>query len=199
MKFLRAALAAVSVLVTSAAFALPVSESGDAGSLIGSAQLIGGNVTSISGVTGGSDREDLYRFNWGGGLFQASTNGSFGSSRSFDTMLFLFGGNGLFITANDDSAGGLGSFISASLSAGEYLLGISGYSNDALNASGQEFRGGATGTLVSWQGGGQVGSYTIGINAPTAASAVPEPATLALVGLGILGLAAKRRRQKIGA
>lgn len=198
MKFLRAALATLSVLATSAAFALPVSESGDAGSFIGSAQLIGGNVTSISGATGGNDREDLYRFNWGGGLFQASTNGSFGSSRNFDTMLFLFGGNGLFITANDDSAGGLGSFISATLGAGEYLLGISGFSNDALNVSGQEFRFGGTGTLVNWQGGGSVGSYTIGINAPTA-NAVPEPASLALVGLGIFGLAAKRRRQKFGA
>lgn len=198
MKYLRTAVAVVSVLATSVAFALPVSESGDAGSLIGAAQLIGGNVTSISGATGGNDREDLYRFNWGGGLFQASTNGSFGSSRNFDTMLFLFGGNGSFITANDDSAGGLGSFISATLGAGEYLLGISGFSNDALNAGGQEFRGGAAGTLVRWEGGGAVGSYTIGLNAPTA-NAVPEPASLALVGLGILGLAAKRRRQKLGA
>jgi len=195
MKKLAFALIASLAIVSQAALATAYTEAGDAGSLPSTAQNAGSGVTSISGSTStNTDTEDLFKFSWDGGLFEAATNGLFGSSRSFDTMLFLFDGSGNFITANDDTSGpngSLDSYISASLSAGDYLLGISGFSNDALNGSGSAFRFGASGVLTSWEGGGAVGSYTIGIN-----RTVPEPAPLALLALGLGAIAVGRRGKR---
>jgi len=197
MKKTEFALLAALALGSTQAMAIPFSEVGDAGSL--SAQYAGTDITSITGSTGAGDSEDLFRFTWGGGQFEAATNGLFGSSRDFDTMLFLFDNAGTFITSNDDTSGpsdgavgnSFGSYISANLGAGDYLLGISGWSNDALNGSGQEFRTqNATGTLTSWQGGGGTGSYTIGINS------VPEPAPLALLALGLTAFGLARRKAR---
>ena len=198
MKNIGLALVAAFALSSTQAMAVPFTEVADAGSLVGSAQYAGTNITSISGSTSPGDLqtpgdyEDLFRLSVGDGLFEAATNGLFGSSRDFDTMLFLFDSSGTFITANDDS-GSLGSYISATLVAGDYLLGISGFSNDALNGTGEVFRFGATGTLASWEENGATGNYTIGINST---AAVPEPAPLALLALGLtaLGLARRKRR-----
>jgi hypothetical protein len=199
MKKLAFALIASLTLASQAALATPYTEQpdhSDAGSLPGTAQTIGSGVTSISGSTGtDGDTEDLFRFTWDGGLFQAATNGDLGSTITFDTMLFLFDGSGNFITANDD-APYPGSFISATLTAGDYLLGISGWSNDALNGSGSAFRFGATGTLTSWEGGGSTGRYTIGLNAATGGT-VPEPAPLALLALGLGAIAIGRRGKRV--
>ena len=192
MKNIGLALVAAFALSSTQAMAVPFTEVADAGSLVGSAQYAGTNITSISGSTSPGDYEDLFRLSVGDGLFEAATTGLFGSSRSFDTMLFLFDSSGTFITANDDS-GSLGSYISATLVAGDYLLGISGFSNDALNGTGGVFRFGATGILASWEESGATGNYTIGINST---AAVPEPAPLALLALGLtaLGLARRKRR-----
>jgi len=174
--------------------ATPVNELGDAGSLTGSAQTIGAGVSTITGSTGPNDTEDLYGFTWGGGLFEAATNGLFGSSRDFDTMLFLFDSAGTFIAANNDTFDGinfnLGSLISETLVAGDYFLGISGFSNDAENSLNSEFRFGATGVLDHWEGSGSTGNYTIGI-----AQNVPEPTSIALFGLGLAGLGLSRRKK----
>jgi hypothetical protein len=48
--------------------------------------------------------------------------------------------------------------------------------------------------LLNWQGLSYVDGTTVTINF-TSASAVPEPGTLALLGLGLAGLAWRRRRQ----
>ena len=206
MKKLGLTLIAALALSSTQAMAIPLStdftEIGDAGELIGQATNgPGTNITSISGTTGvdEGDYADLFSFNWSGGLFEAATNGLFGSSRDFDTMLFLFNSDGSFITGNDDTSGpsdGLvgnswGSYISADLTTGDYLLGISGWSYDPLNAAGADFRYGATGILASWDTGtGSTGNYTIGINS----SAVPEPAPLALLVLGLTALGLARRK-----
>jgi len=199
MKNIGLALVAAFALSSTQAMAVPFTEVADAGSLVGSAQYAGTNITSISGSTSPGDLqtpgdyEDLFRLSVGDGLFEAATTGLFGSSRSFDTMLFLFDSSGTFITANDDSGGSFGSYISATLVAGDYLLGISGFSNDALNGAGGVFRSSATGILARWEESGATGNYTIGINST---AAVPEPAPLALLALGLtaLGLARRKRR-----
>ena len=185
-------LAALAALMLPVAAQADFIESGDTGSLVGSAHIVDAGTTHIRGGTGGADREDLFAFGWAGGLFQAATNGAFASSRTFDTMLFLFDAAGTFITANDDF-GNLGSRISANLAAGTYYLGISGWSNDARNAASGDFRFGATGVLSHWQGGGHTGRYRIGLNRATAS--VPETGTIALLGLGLIGMGLARRRK----
>ena len=186
-------------MVPAAAHSEVFSERGDAGSLVGTAQTIEGGSTSISGRTEGADHEDLFRFFWHGGVFQAATDGRFGSSANFDTMLFLFDGSGSFIAANDDSIERQ-SFLSANLLSGTYLLGISGFRNSALNSGGEPFLCCATGTLTSWQNNGEnVGAYVIGLNSEI--ESVPEPGTGALFGLSLAflgffrrgGVAAQRR------
>ena len=128
MKKTGFALLAAFALGSTQAMAVPFTEIGDAGSL--SPQYAGTDITSITGSTGSGDLQDLFSFTWGGGQFEAATNGLFGSSRDFDTMLFLFDNAGNFITSNDDTSGPNGSFgsqISANLGAGDYQLGITGY------------------------------------------------------------------------
>ena len=198
---LLAALALSSTQAMATAISTDFVEIGDAGELVGQpTNSVGTSITSIEGhIIGEVDQDyaDLFSFNWTGGLFEAATNGWFGSSRDFDTMLFLFNGNGTFITANDDTSGpngSWGSYITYNLGAGDYLLGISGFSNDALNGSGQEFRTqNATGTLTSWQGSGSTGSYVIGINQT---NPVPEPAPLALLALGLTALGLAKRKSR---
>jgi len=166
---------------------MPYTEIPDADSLPADAQYAGANVTSITGSTGAGDYQDLFRFTWDGGLLEAATNGLLGSSCDFDTILFLFDSTGLYITSNRYNRGpdGLaGSYISANLSAGDYLLGITGYGfaisdsggvliYDARDASGKGFQhDNGSGILTSWGWGGtpspaadpSTGNYTIGIN-----------------------------------
>jgi len=197
MKKLGFTLIAAFALSSAQALAVPFTETPDAGSTIGSAQDIAGtNITTITGSTGSGDTEDLFSFSWGGGLFEAATNGLFSSDRSFDTMLFLFDGAGNFIVGNDDS-GSLGSYISDTLVAGDYLLGISGFANEAEDGAGDGFLfEGGSGALAGWEGGGGTGTYTIGIggrgvDSPTN---VPEPAPLALLVLGLTAIGLAKRK-----
>jgi len=215
MKKTGFALLAAFALSSTQAMAVPFTEIGDAASL--SPQYAGTDVTSITGSTGSGDLQDLFSFTWGGGQFEAATNGLFGSSRNFDTMLFLFDDAGTFISSNDDTTGpngSLGSYISANLGAGDYQLGITGYGDatddtgasltyDAQDASGNGFQyGSGSGALASWGWGGTpspatnpaTGNYTIGIN--TSTNSVPEPAPLALLALGLTAFGLARRKAR---
>lgn len=201
MKKIGLALITAFALSSPLAMAVPFTETPDAGSLVGSAQDVAGtNITSISGSTSANDGdyEDLFSFYWGGGLFEAATDSRFGpTTTNFDTMLFLFDGAGTFIAADDDAGAGLTSYISETLAAGDYLLGISGYANEAENGTptGFLFEGGS-GTLAGWEEGGGTGAYTIGIGGRGIDGTVPEPAPLALLALGLTAFGLARRKRK---
>ncbi|MET0106126.1 MAG: DVUA0089 family protein [Sedimenticola sp.] len=185
-------------MLAGTAQATTVAEIGDAGDLMGSAQVLGAGTTAITG-SGGSGDIDLYSFGWSGGSFTAST------SASIDPQLFLFNSSGYGILADDDSAGGLNSLISLTLAAGNYFLAINGYNNEATSISGNIFNNGCCGTelptgpgagdpLSGWTGGGSAGTYTISFRSATSA-VVPEPASLALMGLGLAGLGYSRKKK----
>ena len=113
---------------------------------------------------------------------------------------------GFGLVHDDDGGVGLRSLITMVLDAGNYLIGISGYNYDPRSSGGAIFPAsfpgpyGPTGpggalALNGWGGDNATGSGAYVINFSDAVNSVPEPGTLALLGLGLVGIAARRRRK----
>jgi hypothetical protein len=119
-----------------------VTENGDAGSLPATAQVIPGEVSTITGSLAILDQEDLYRVCLAPGqAFSATTAGT-----TFDTELFLFDATGRGVVANDDSAAGSQAAFPAGLellptTGGIYYLGVSFFPNEPLSSGGPIFTG----------------------------------------------------------
>lgn len=159
--------------------ALIYNEVGDAGITAETAQHIPLGTTTIFGALHPNDGADVYDFYWDGGLFSASTEGS-----DFDTMLSIFDESGQILAFNDDFIEGGGvSLVSAVLNPGDYLLGISYYDNNV------------SGNLSQYSNAGIEASYKIEASPAAGPTTVAEPASIALLGIGLAGIAFSRRKK----
>ena len=135
----------------------------------------------------------------------------------FDPILSLFDGSGNFITADDDGSTNVDpftltsfdSFLQPTLAAGTYTLAITQFDNFFTGGVGDPITDGFARvgdpffTAPFGCGAGQFCDVTsdsrgdgFAINLSAEALAVPEPATLALLGFGLVGMGMVQRRRR---
>ncbi len=180
-----------------------IAETGDAGSAVSTYQTLFGTgaLTTLTGNIGLSTDVDLFRIKISNpATFSARTDVSSGNLN--DTQLFLFTLAGAGILANDDISGKLKSLLPAgdshlsALTAGDYLIAVSGYNFDAFDATSalifpsSPFTGvyapnSGVGILDHWSGSSSTGTYTVTFTGASFVTAIPEPAGTPLIaGLG---------------
>lgn len=220
MKISKLCALAGTVALSGAAFGQTWNEIPDAGGLAPGQATVGVGILAhiVGELTGAGfvveDYEDAYCIQiTDPANFLASTSAANGGAASFDTQLFLFDMNGVGIVHNDDTAPGnvglqstITSLFTANLQPGMYMLAISGYNNDPLNAAGSAIWAnspfgaertpdgpGAPGPVAGWSSTtGAIGTYDIILRGASFCE-VPTPGALALLGMG--GLLVGRRRR----
>lgn len=143
----------------------------------------------------------IFTTSYGGGT---NANGTTAARGGFMPSLVLYNGAGAYVAGEifpspvgirDSTTGLIGdSYIRTStLAAGTYIVALSDYlvqqSPTATNLSDGFIDYGSGTTFSDVQGNPRTGSYALNINGAGGASAVPEPATLALIGPAFGGLA----------
>ena len=168
-------------------------ESGDASNVLASAQLA--TDTTIQGTIGQGDGGDVFKLVFG----SAGTLTIQATSNQIDTNIGLFDASFNALAGDDDSGGGQNSLLSYAISAGTYYIGIGDYAMYAVNASNQSWfldglapAGFGVVTNIENQTSISTGDYTLSLSLRN--NAVPEPATLGLLGLGLLGMGMIRRK-----
>jgi hypothetical protein len=183
LRALKLTVAACAV-ASQAAFAAPVTFNGD----LSAADAVFNRpftLFSLSGV-GTATSYDIFGFHVDAAGVYSAESMAF-SALGADTFLALYAGAfdpsaplTNLLTLDDDSGTGALSLLSATLQAGiQYYLIFTSYDNGDF--------GNYTGTLNTVTGGGQ-------ITLDDASADVPEPATLGLLGLSLLGMHLVRRR-----
>ena len=124
-------------------------------------------------------------------------------------MLYLFDATGLGVAANDDFSGVDPQLSFASLPAGDDFLAVTGCCIQPISTLGDIFPNvagvgqilptgpGASSPVIGWTADLWPGDlpYTITFSSAVNGAQIPEPATLALFGLGLAGLGTMRRRK----
>lgn len=198
-------------------------EGPDAGNLAATAQAVAAGTTTIDGALGFLGDQDLYRvFITDFSAFSVTVSGQdVGTADVSDTQLFLFRLDGSGIAHNDDISTSntwshfpVGNALYMNLTPGEYIVGISSWDDDPyFGVSDTEFifpgpgyDGEGNGEVVGpraeavgmpvllWDGvnsAQETGTYRLNL---TGVDVVPEPATLAALGIGAAALLRKRRK-----
>lgn len=199
---MKSFLALSAALLAAAANSQVWNEVGDAPELPPGQMTVGnGPLNTISGTNLDND-VDMFCIHIDQATFSASTVGG----ATWDTTLWLFTMAGVGVVMSDDAASTLQSRISNAFvpSSGDYLLAIGQFGRDARDAANNslflnygypEAAASNTNPLDHWSGNTPAGgAYRIALTGASYCTPVPEPATIAAVGLGLAVLGLRRRK-----
>jgi hypothetical protein len=205
----------VTLLGASAPAGAAFIESGDAGALTGTALGVPAGTDRIEGGLNANpfgpdpyDLVDLFRIKIGNPAnFRASTGDGSNPFRIADPVLYLFDAAGMAVVMNDDADGSQSMIegLPLGFGAGFYFLGISFAGVEPTDGAAPLFDAFGSGDVISaaalagWQGEPMTPDFDIPGAYVIYFGQVPEPGSLALLVLGLMGVAATRRARAVAA